>query len=386
MHKIVLAGLGKRALAAIADLALAILIGMGVFALSQAIFDNTSYSSSLKSSLSTHYSESGLYYVDGDGNVRQYDGFENYTDYQNIVLKYYTEYMVSGAPAEYRHPEYTTYWYNVMILGQDDVKSLYSAEELSKRDEPSKNTGKAYFEYQGTNYDELAMPIKGFYIDGDVSKGLTSDAKMRLLSFYYDANNVSVYYNAGSHLVGQKFIVDLTDQYNAITKTYPLLISIALIYPLWYMVLPMILGDGVTIGKKITGLCLCNSYGFKIKRPQLILRSIPMAIFMLIVFFFFGNVYGVMAVSGMMLVSYLMSIFTPDHKALHDYMAMTMVLDAKESVFFKDAEEQEKAESAFEEIMKRADEMRASVDLTEGDPTIERPGQKNLKKDTNYDK
>lgn len=372
MHKIVLAGLGKRALAAIIDVVLAVFIGMGIFVLAQLGFDNSIKGKDIRAQLTDCYNASGLFYADGDGAVKQYEGYDNYLQYQNIVLKYYTEYMVEGCPEDSRHPEYTTYWYNVMILGQDDVKNLYSEAELSAREEPSRTTGKAYFEYQGTDYDSLAMPIKGFYVDQDVSKGLTEDGKARLLSFYYNPSQPSVYYNAGNHFVQQSFVVSLIDQNNAFTKTYPLLIAIGVVYPIWYMVLPMILKDGQTLGKKFMGLCVCNSYGFKVKRPQMVIRSIPALLLMLIIFFFFGNVYGVMALSGLMLLSYLLAIFTPDRRAIHDYMSMTMVLDAKESLVFKDIDEQEAAETSFKETMKRAEETRAAVDLTEGDPTIEK--------------
>ena len=44
-----------------------------------------------------------------------------------------------------------------------------------------------------------------------------------------------------------------------------------------------------------------------------------------------------MGVGLYVLVSYATVIFTKDHKALHDYLAGTVAIDAKKSVWFKNA-------------------------------------------------
>ena len=54
-----------------------------------------------------------------------------------------------------------------------------------------------------------------------------------------------------------------------------------------------------------------------------------------------------------LLISYLFVIFTKDNKALHDYFAGTLVIDARESTWFKNIEEEERAERDVEEYVEQ---------------------------------
>ena len=62
MHKIVLAPVWKRFLAAILDAVVFLLLLLGVFAAVQAIFNVTPYINSLKNDITYYSLKSGLYY------------------------------------------------------------------------------------------------------------------------------------------------------------------------------------------------------------------------------------------------------------------------------------------------------------------------------------
>jgi uncharacterized RDD family membrane protein YckC len=362
MHKIVLASLGKRALTAVLDAIIAFIIGIGVFALSQAAFLGSKTAKNYADELTSYQVDSGLYYVNTDGNATSYE-FNNYVDYQNKVFNFYTVYLVSGCPEAYRNPKYTTYWYNVFILGQDDVKNLYSDDQLKARENPSLSLGKTYFAYDGTNYDALAKPVAGLYADGNAEGSLTEDAKSKLEIFYYSPTSQSVYYNAAHHLANQTFFAKANDNYEQFAKVYPLLISIGVAYLICYFAVPLITHNGQTLGKLFMRLCLINNHGFKIKRSQVVIRSLPTLVLLLIFAFFFGSVYGSIVSLAVLLVSYILVLFTKNHQAIHDYIAMTWVIDSAESVFFKNIEEQEAVEDAYQKEMQATDKLKESCAL-----------------------
>lgn len=363
MHKIVLAPVGKRALAAVIDLILALFIWLGVFAGAQAIFLSVDYSKNLASEMTSYQVASGLYYLGTDGNVAAHDDYVAYESYQGMVVSYYTDYLVNKCPEEYRNAKYTTYWYNVFILGQDDPKSLYTSEALSSRESPSKTDGPTYFEYDGANYDSLAIPKSDLYVDGDRAKGLSDDGKKELLAFYYSPSHQSAYFNAGNSLFQMPFYSEPNAAYSAMEKTYPLLVGIAISYSLYYLSVPLIFKDGETFGKRMFGLCLVNKNGFQVQKPQVVIRTLPLALIMLALFFFLGNIYGIMFTLFILMVSYILVIFTKDHEAIHDFMALTYVVDKRDSVFFNNIEEQDRQEKAYSAAMMEADKIRESVNI-----------------------
>jgi len=363
MHKIVLAPIGKRALAAFTDLVLALFLWLGVFAGAQAIFLSTDYSKGLAEELTSYQIASGLYYEGTDGNVAAYDDYSDYKSYETMIVSYYTDYLVNKCPAADRDPKYTVYWYNVFILGQDDPRSLYSASDLDAREAPSKEDGPTYFEYDGINYDSLAIPKASLYVESDPSKGLSVDGQADLLAFYYSSSQQSVYYNAGNSLFEMPFFSTPNAEYATMQKTYPMLIGIALTFSLYYLMVPLIFKDGETFGKKMFGLCLLNKNGFQIRKSQIVIRTLPTALISLILFFFLGNIYGTMITLFILMVSYALVIFTKNHVAIHDFMALTYVVDKKESVFFKDIEEQERMEKGYSEAMEQAQKIRESVNI-----------------------
>ncbi len=371
MHKIELAVLWKRVLASLADLLICFSLFAGVFALAQWIFTDNAYTDSLQKELSDYDVSSHLYYLDSEGHPSSYD-FASYDSYQNVVVSYYTQYLVSECPAASRRSDYSIYWYNVHILGLDDAKNLYSSNDLAARGEPSKTTGPTLFTYAtesgSISYETLGIPASSLYANG----ALTAEAKSQLLRFYWSADSVSVYYNAASDLSKEDFFAAANDLYSAQTKTYPLLTAFPLSAMICYFLIPLCFHDGETLGKKMFRLCLINKLGFRIKKSQTVLRQLPQIVFFEVAFVFIGQYIAVMVAFLGIFISYLFLIFDKKHRSLHDFWSETLVIDKEKSLFYENIGDQEAGEREFSQIMAEADAIKES-----GDKVIE--GEKEAK-------
>ena len=102
--------------------------------------------------------------------------------------------------------------------------------------------------------------------------------------------------------------------------------------------------------------CLVNKLGYAYNKLGLIIRFLIPALLVGIVLIFMGlSLISLLVLSGIILISYLMVIFTKDHKAIHDYLSGSLVIDKKESTFFKDATEEERFEqqaAKFDSLLK----------------------------------
>jgi uncharacterized RDD family membrane protein YckC len=347
MHHIELAGMGKRALAAVVDLIIFLALWVGLFALCETLYTSNDYTRGLIKDLNDYQVSSGLYYLDKDGNAASYE-YANYDSYQDVVVHYYTDYLVNSCPESYRQKDYTIYWYNVHILGLADVRGSYS--DLGSLEEPSKSKGSTLFAYDGTAYDALGVPQASLYENGV----LTETSKAKLLAFYYSSNSQSVYYNAGRNLYHSGFYQKIYVLYEGQEKTYPLITSIPIGSLLYYVVIPLCFSNGETLGKKTFKIALVNRLGFQVKKGQLVLRQLPSPLFAELAFVLLNPAPALTVVSGLLFVSYLFVIFDKDHRALHDFWAGTLAVDAEKSLFYRDAKDQELGEEEYAKAMAEA--------------------------------
>ncbi len=361
MHKIVNASFVRRTFAAILDLLIAVFVGLGFFAAAQAIFVNSAYGKGLMNEINGYQVDSGLYYLDENGNAAPYDSYAAYGNYETMLVNYYTVYLTSKCPQEYRQ-KYDVYWYNVNILGLEDAKGLYPNATIQ---EPALSLGKAYFVYVEedgvNNYDVLAIPQSSLHVDGDMSKPLSGEGKEKLLNFYYSPSAQSLYYNAGRNLYYTSFFQNAFHSYQMISNIYPLTIAVFLSAMIFYFLLPMVLKNGATLGKKTLGLCLLGKGGFTIKKSQVLLRELPQILLFTVLFLALPFRIALMIFSLLLLISYLVAVFTKEHNAIHDFIGFSKVINEKESLFFDTPEEQEAAESAYQKAMEEAEEKREAA-------------------------
>ena len=353
MTKIVKPSVLKRALVAVADFALFLFVVLGFYAAGQAIANSSEYGTSLQKEINGYQINSHLYYLNEDGNATPYDNLASYTDYQEKIVYFYTVFL-RNEPPEGSKKTYDVYWYNVHILGLDDTRGLYPKDVI---EEPAKTKGKDLFQYVGEDYDQLGVPQDKLHVDGDPSKPLTDMAKSQLLVFYYAKDQINAYFNAGHTLYYLDFFQKALTDYQRIANIAPVVAGIVASGLIFYLILPLIFKNGATLCKKAFGLCLLGAGGYKVHRAQVLLRQAPPILLAGVLFFFVPFIYAVMASSLILLVSYVLSIFTPRNQALHDFLAYTTVIDAKNSLFYRNEAEEKAAEEAFQGAMDEADRL-----------------------------
>ena len=349
VKNIVPAPLFQRTFAAIIDLVLAILIGAGVFLGFSNIASNFSGVKAYINDYNSEIVSSGLMELKNNELVPfEYVSYENY---QDIFFKFYNEYY-----HEQTKKDYDVYWFNVFIYGQKDELNKYTEKELNDRPALMKVVGSSLFTYakegNETKYNQFAIPRAS----ENGTKELTDYEKTELRQYFYISDAEAkenekattyryVYYYALADITSLSKLQNDYNKYALYGVTLPLVVAIIVTIVIFYFVIPLIFKNGETIGKKVMHVCLVNKLGYQYKRIQLLPRVLfPMLLTIIIVFFAGFSIWAFIGVSVVLLISFVFTIFTKDNKALHDYFAGTLVIDAKQSTWFKDINEEEKAE------------------------------------------
>ena len=366
-------GPGRRSIAALIDLGIVAAVGLGFFFLlsffvyepiSRAIptVDYAAFESSAQDVMDIQV-ESGLFYYDEENQRTDiYGDKTKYEDYDAIIQNYYFVYLqtpdlIDASLAS----KYTPYWYNVFIYGLPDEQDLYSDTEMAARYELASTVGPTYFEYQvdgGENklYDQLAVVKTAHYVGENRANELTDNAKTSLLNYFYNGNLSYAYTGVASIYVltieadfaTRAFFADIYATYRALSQQVslwqtllPELTAIFIVSILAYFVMPIIFKNGKTVGKLVMGIGLVNKLGYDVTIPQLIMRFFFLLVVVLGLLIVGGSAFAIGA-GLFVLVSYTLVIFTKEHKAIHDYLAGTVAIDTKRSVWFKNASEEAK--------------------------------------------
>ena len=346
---IVPAPLFQRTFAAIIDLVLTILIGAGVFLGFSNLASNFP---SVKAYINDYNSEivsSGLMKLEKDELV-PYE-YDNYKSYQDMFFKFYNVYY-----SEKTEKEYDVYWFNVFVYGQKDELNKYTEKELNDRPSLIKVVGPSLFSYakegEETKYSEFAIPVAS----ENATKELSEYEKTELRQYFYMSDEEAkysekastyryIYFYALADITSLSKLQNDYNKYALYGVTLPLVVAIIFTIMIFYFVVPLIFKNGETIGKKVMHVCLVNKLGYQYKRIQLLPRVLfPTLLTIIIVFFAGFSIWAFAGVSAVLLISFLFVIFSKDNKAIHDYFAGTLVIDAKESTWFNDINEEEKAE------------------------------------------
>lgn len=111
---------------------------------------------------------------------------------------------------------------------------------------------------------------------------------------------------------------------------------------------PLWLGNGQTLGKKIFGICLMRTDGIKISAPLLFIRTvlgkytvetmIPVLIIVMIFFNMIGIV-GPLVLALILVLEIVLLAVTQTNSAIHDILAKTVVVDYLSQRIFENEEE-----------------------------------------------
>ena len=129
-----------------------------------------------------------------------------------------------------------------------------------------------------------------------------------------------------------------------------LIISLSFLfaYLIWEFLLPLKLGTGMTLGKKIFGIGLMKTDGVKVNAVALFIRAIlgkytieTMIPVLIILMIYWGTigVVGPAVLFLILLTEIIVMIFTPTNSLIHDLLANTVCIDAASQRIFDTPEE-----------------------------------------------
>lgn len=355
--RIIPAGLFYRCVAAVIDLAITAFVGGILLIGAQALMNSTPVVQSNRQEITKYSLDSGLFHYKDDDpakDVVPYTESTNYKDYEAILVNYYTNYKVSGCPSEYQNAKYTIYWYNVHIIGLEENAAAEPYTDLTSRPDLVVKKGPQIFEYQKGEGDVI------LYDQLPVLKTSVSDVAALHYYFISETENTEGNYYVYSYAVTDLYSTNYfnsayTEMYNWY-YTFPIIVSFALSALIFYFIIPILTKNGQTLGKLSFHIGLVNKLGYQYKKVQLIPRFFFTVLLLvtgyIISLFFAYSLFVFLAIATLLLlVSYCIAVFTTEHKAIHDYFAGTIVIDLRQSTWFKDAEEEKRIQKRIDEYI-----------------------------------
>lgn len=334
-----LAPQGLRIAAAIVDFAiwLGLALLLYFFAFSYAVSGKVNES---VENTNRYLIESHLCIKDESGNVK-YIVSDKTEDYQNAVEGYYLRYLANNPlDGEAVSPDSI---YPINIDGKEVMpKDLFNVAYYNKnvlkitQDNPDSAKSESLFTFQKDsegNYlknEPAIRRTKHYNSDIGIEEELTEED---FLHFYKS----DAYPNAYRDLVRRDFYKSTADVgyfYTTLAIVSASVVS-AIVF---YVVLPWILKNGQTIGKKIFKLGLATYDGYLFKNSQLLLRIVPFLLALLaqlIPVIFSQILYLVIFYVALVLVSFALMMASPKKAALHDFAARTIVVELSSSILFE---------------------------------------------------
>ncbi len=151
----------------------------------------------------------------------------------------------------------------------------------------------------------------------------------------------------------------MMDMDEGLKKAFALVVNLTLVilsigillgYLLTEFLVPLILGNGQTVGKKVFGLCVMHKDQTKITPITLAIRTVlgkyaieTMVSALMIVMLLADMIgmVGTIVIALILLLQLILVIATPTDSAIHDVLAGTVVVDAKSQKIFDDVNAKE---------------------------------------------
>lgn len=337
-----LANQGLRITAAIVDFAinLALILGLiyGVFN-----FAFASLTQKYVDEMNRYQVESHLRVYTEDGKTRYVD--ENSDAYRAALEGYYLRYL-AGKPLEGEAVAPNSN----KVIKVDDKEYLpseyYNVQFFNEKvlgitqDDPEGAVSESYFTYPKDaegHYlkDQLGIPRTETYNPTSEKVEPISEDGLRI-------KYSIIYTDAVLNLTSQKFYRDVSQTCYFIYQA-ELALALVIAGAIVYILLPFILHNGQTVGKKIFKLGLASYEGYKFHDYQLLLRFVPYLILsaslLLPIWTSIGLTIAIFLV--VVLISFAFMMASPKKTALHDFAARTLVIDLVGSTIFENEIEEE---------------------------------------------
>ena len=257
--------------------------------------------------------KSHLYLKDSDGNPSRIPSSKSSETFRDSVYQYYSLYLpgktLSGEKT--KQPVRDIKWFNKTILEAENEDSVYTYQ-LDSLNKPIATV--------------FAIPKKDV-VPEEVGKFIQTRYQDAIIDSF---NQIDFIRATGARAM----------TFNALAFTLSSFIG----FTISYVVLPWVLKNGQTLGKKVFRIGLATSDGYKFKNHQLLMRFMPFLVCDLSLMLFIQvNMYLVLSIYLIIfLVSFAIAMASPKKMALHDFTARTLVVDMKTSILFDNPYAEEK--------------------------------------------
>ena len=309
-----------------------------------------------------------------DAKNKKEGGKDGYVGYLNCVWHYYTEFLnVAKNPDE-----------RVVARTNNDGKEFtsddyyrYFFEKCMGFVGDSSNSN-PYFVYakEGDTILLTSKPVLNDEYQAKVDAG-DEDALQSLLSYFYNETTTSqtgLYFDALRDMKGKSYSSTSVQTYyeEQLTRySYALwggeVLCLAPITIIFFLVLPLCLKDGQSLGKLLMKVKVVDSRGFNISTTQKIIRPIIVTVIHLLALIPNATL-GIMIYLAIAITSFFMMSLGKKRMNLHERITKTIVVDKKASIIFKD--EHEKSLYCEEHHLDENGNPLMKISEVEGEPRV----------------
>lgn len=196
------------------------------------------------------------------------------------------------------------------------------------------------------NYNGHSQVLDQAYAEYEEAFGVTFDISLEAYEGMTDQQRQT--YDAAYEALIQD--PEVTRAYNMVLNLSMVIITLGILLAMVVLeyVVPLLLGEGRTLGKKVFGLCLMRTDGVKMNSMQLFIRTIlgkftietMIPVYILMMIFFSGiGIAGTLALLAIGVIQVVLLVATRNNSQIHDLVAGTIVVDVASQTIFRDTEE-----------------------------------------------
>ena len=233
----------------------------------------------------------------------------------------------------------------IIALCKERAKYYYCNFRIGKVSAADFPKGYKVSDFRAPNYKEYLKQKT------DVQWEAWFDAKASKVKTLKDARQMA--YDATKDLYYQQYFVDGQNYLKGV-QLFIILPSYALSFSIFFIIIPLCFKNGETLGKKTFHICLLAKDGYTVKKRQVILRQVCLLLYCGLASFIIGI--GLTSFATLLLavfIYFLATFISKTKRSPFDYLAYTMVVDARKSVWYKDEFEETSMTKEFNENMKK---------------------------------
>ena len=157
--------------------------------------------------------------------------------------------------------------------------------------------------------------------------------------------------DACEDLFHSSYFTELNDQIKY-TQLFIFGTAFATSFAIFYILIPLLMKDGETLGKKTMHIAVISFDGYKAKKRQIVFREVLLFIYV----FLLGIVIGIgltsLAIIALgVLIVFLLSLLSKYKRSVFDFASFTIVVDSIHSTWFKDQVDEERHRKELEDNM-----------------------------------